>query len=70
MFIGLICVRCLSRYYVLCKKAEGKMKNIQHLMIEWKRLEDFLEEKDPQLIDDYIPKQFLIFLKTYALYYG
>lgn len=46
------------------------MKNIQHLMIEWKRLEDFLEEKDPQLIDDYIPKQFIIFLKTYALYYA
>lgn len=59
-----------ERYYVLCKKAEQRVKNIQHLMIEWKRLNDFLAPTDPKDMDDFTPKQFLIFLKTYALYYA
>jgi hypothetical protein len=27
-----------ERYYVLCKKADQRVKNFQHLMIEWQRL--------------------------------
>ena len=27
-----------ERYYVLCKKADQRVKNLQHLMIEWQRL--------------------------------
>lgn len=58
------------RYYVLCKKAEQRVKNIQHLLIEWKRLEDFLEPVSPMDWDDFTPKQMVTFLKTYAMYYA
>ena len=58
------------RYYVLCKRAEGRVKNLNHLLKEWKRMEDFLAPDEVQDWDDYTPKQMLIFLKTYALYFG
>ena len=40
---GNICVqeemsKLSERYYVLCKKADQRVKNLQHLMIEWQRL--------------------------------
>ena len=59
-----------ERYYVLCKKAEQKVKNINHLLVEWRRLEDFLAPTDPKDMDDYTPKQFVVFLRTYAMYFG
>jgi hypothetical protein len=62
--------RLQERYYVLCKKAEQKVKNINHLLIEWKRLDDFLAPTNPYEMDDFTPKQLILFLKTYAMYYG
>ncbi|XP_059078311.1 uncharacterized protein LOC131876826 isoform X1 [Tigriopus californicus] len=62
--------RMQERYYVLCKRAEQKVKNIQHLLVEWKRMEDLLIPTNLSEKDDYIPKQVLIFLRTYALYFS
>jgi hypothetical protein len=62
--------RLQERYYMLCKRAEQKVKNLQHLLTEWKRLEDLLAPPEPKDWDDYTPKQMGIFLKTYALHYG
>ncbi len=62
--------RHISRYYVLCKKAEQRVKNLNHLLNEWKRLEDLLEPTEPKDWDDYVPKQIIIFLRTYASYYA
>lgn len=59
-----------ERYYVLCKKAEGRVKTIQQLMIEWTRLEDLLRPTDPADMDDYIPKQMITFLRTYKKLFG
>ncbi len=59
-----------ERYFVLCKKAEQRVKNVQHLLIEWKRLDNLLETADPQQMDDYTPKQLVNFLRTYALCYA
>ncbi len=59
-----------ERYFVLCKKAEQRVKNINHLLNEWKRLEDFLAPEEPKDWDDYIPKQMVVFLRTYALYFA
>ncbi len=59
-----------ERYFLLCKKAEQRLKNLTHLLHEWKRLEEFLAPTEPTELDDYIPKQMMIFLKTYALYFA
>jgi len=59
-----------ERYYVLCKKAEQRVKNMNHLLNEWKRLEDYLAPTDVFEMDDYVCKQWRIFLKTYAMYFG
>ena len=37
---------------------------------EWKRLEDYLAPTDVFEMDDYVCKQWVIFLRTYAMYFG
>ena len=37
---------------------------------EWKRLEDYLAPTDVFDMDDYVCKQWVIFLRTYAMYFG
>jgi len=59
-----------ERYYVLCKKAEQRVKNMNHLLNEWKRLEDYLAPTNVFDMDDFVCKQWLIFLRTYAMYFG
>lgn len=59
-----------ERYYVLCKKADQRVKNLQHLMIEWQRLDEILAPTDPKDMDDLQTKQFLVFLRTYAAYFS
>lgn len=58
-----------ERYYVLCKKADSRVKNIQSLLREWKRLDDILAPKDPSQMDDLQVKQFVHFLHTYRAIY-
>lgn len=61
-----------ERYYVLCKKADGRVKNIQTLLVEWKKLDEILEgnlpwpPKKPGEMDDLQVKQFIVYLRTYA----
>jgi len=62
--------RLQERYLVLCKKSEQRCKNLNHLLNEWKRLEAILAPEEPKDQDDYIPKQILTFLRTYALYFA
>ena len=65
-----------ERYYVLCKKADARVKNIQTLMIEWKKLDEILEPnlpwppKKPNDMDDLQVKQFIVFLRTYASFFS
>jgi len=59
-----------ERYYVLCKKADGRVKNVQNLLREWKVLEDILAPKNPQDMDDLQCKIFVTFLRTYASYFA
>ena len=37
---------------------------------EWKRLEDYLAPTNVFDMDDFVCKQWLIFLRTYAMYFG
>ena len=72
---GNICVQdefsgLSERYYVLCKKADGKVKNIQVLLREWKALEDILAPTKPEDMDDLQVKFFVSFLRTYASYFS
>merc|ERR1712111_175486 len=55
-----------ERYYVLCKKADARVKNIQGLLREWKALDDILAPTKPEDMDDLQVKFFLTFLQTYA----
>jgi len=59
-----------ERYYVLCKKADGRVKNMQGLLFEWKRLDEILAPKEPKNMDDLQVKQFVVFLRTYAAYFS
>jgi len=59
-----------ERYYVLCKKADARVKNIQILLREWKALEEILAPKQPQDMDDLQCKVFVTFLRTYASYFA
>ena len=59
-----------ERYYVLCKKADSRVKNMQGLLFEWKRLDEILAPKEPSLMDDLQVKQFVVFLHTYAAYFS
>lgn len=59
-----------ERYYVLCKKADARVKNMQGLLFEWKRLDELLAPKEPKLMDDLQVKQFVVFLRTYASYFS
>ena len=59
-----------ERYYVLCKKADGRVKNIQVLLREWKNLEDILAPTKPEEMDDLQVKYFVTFLRTYASYFA
>lgn len=65
-----------ERYYVLCKKADARVKNIQVLLIEWKKLDEILEPnlpwppKKPEDMDDLQVKQFVVFLRTYASFFS
>ena len=59
-----------ERYYVLCKKADGKVKNIQVLLREWKALDDILAPTKPAEMDDLQVKLFVSFLRTYAAYFS
>jgi len=59
-----------ERYYVLCKKADGKVKNIQVLLREWKALDDILAPTKPAEMDDLQVKLFVSFLRTYASYFS
>lgn len=64
-------LRLLSeRYYVLCKKADSRVKNMQSLLFEWKRLNEILAPKEPKNMDDLQVKQFVVFLRTYAAYFS
>jgi len=65
-----------ERYYVLCKKADARVKNIQTLLIEWQKLDQILEgnlpwpPKKPGDMDDLQVKQFVVFLRTYASFFS
>lgn len=59
-----------ERYYVLCKKADGRVKNVQTLLREWKALDDILAPTKPQDMDDLQVKLFVSFLRTYASYFA
>jgi len=59
-----------ERYYVLCKKADSRVKNMQGLLFEWKRLDEILAPKEPKNMDDLQVKQFVVFLRTYAAYFS
>eukprot|EP00096_Caligus_rogercresseyi_P002956 TRINITY_DN1537_c0_g1_i1.p1 TRINITY_DN1537_c0_g1~~TRINITY_DN1537_c0_g1_i1.p1 ORF type:complete len:293 (-),score=123.55 TRINITY_DN1537_c0_g1_i1:103-981(-) len=59
-----------ERYFVLCKKAEHQFKTIQNLLVEWQRLDEFMEPTDPFKMDDYQTKQFVVFLRSYAAYFA
>jgi len=65
-----------ERYYVLCKKADARVKNIQTLLIEWQKLDEILEgnlpwpPKKPGDMDDLQVKQFVVFLRTYASFFS
>merc|ERR1711973_574311 len=62
--------RLSERYYVLCKKADARVKNMQSLLFEWKRLNEILAPKEPKNMDDLQVKQFVVFLRTYAAYFS
>ena len=55
-----------ERYYVLCKKADARVKNVQGLLREWKALDEILAPTKPEDMDDLQVKFFLTFLQTYA----
>jgi len=65
-----------ERYYVLCKKADARVKNIQTLLVEWQKLDQILEgnlpwpPKNPEAMDDLQVKQFVVFLRTYASFFS
>ena len=59
-----------ERYYVLCKKADARVKNTQHLLIEWKALDEILAPSKPEDMDDLQVKAFVSFLRTYAQYFS
>jgi len=65
-----------ERYYVLCKKADARVKNIQTLLVEWQKLDEILEgnlpwpPKKPGDMDDLQVKQFVVFLRTYASFFS
>jgi len=59
-----------ERYYVLCKKADGRVKNIQVLLREWQALDEILAPTKPQDMDDLQVKLFVQFLRTYASYFS
>ena len=65
-----------ERYYVLCKKADARVKNIQTLLVEWQKLDEILEgnlpwpPKKPADMDDLQVKQFVVFLRTYASFFS
>ena len=62
-----------ERYYVLCKKADGRVKNLQVLLREWQALDEILAPSfltHPQDMDDLQPKLFVSFLRTYASYFA
>ena len=65
-----------ERYYVLCKKADARVKNIQTLLVEWQKLDQILEgnlpwpPKKPGDMDDLQVKQFVVFLRTYASFFS
>ena len=50
-----------EKYYVLCKKADARVKNIQTLLVEWQKLDEILEPKKPAAMDDLQVKQFVTF---------
>lgn len=62
--------RLSERYYVLCKKADGRVKNIQILLREWKALDDILAPTKPEDMDDLQCKLFVSFLRCYASYFS
>lgn len=59
-----------ERYYVLCKKADQRVKNIQHLLVEWKMLDDIMAPTKPAEMDDLQVKHFVSFLRTYAAHFS
>ena len=59
-----------EKYYVLCKKADARVKNIQTLLVEWQKLDEILEPKKPADMDDLQVKQFVTFLRTYASFFS
>jgi len=59
-----------ERYYVLCKKADGRVKNLQVLLREWQALDEILAPTKPADMDDLQPKYFVSFLRTYASYFA
>ena len=65
-----------ERYYVLCKKADGRVKNVQTLLVEWQKLDEILAPnlpwppKNPLDMDDLQVKQFVHFLHTYASFFS
>jgi len=59
-----------ERYYVLCKKADGRVKNLQVLLHEWQALEEILAPTKPADMDDLQPKLFISFLRCYASYFA
>jgi len=62
--------RLSDRYYVLCKKADDNVKNIQILLREWKALDEILAPTKPAEMDDLQVKLFVSFLRTYASYFS
>ena len=62
--------RLSERYYVLCKKADDNVKNIQILLREWKALDEILAPTKPEEMDDLQVKLFVSFLRTYASYFS
>merc|ERR1712156_294212 len=52
------------------KKANSRVKNMQSLLFEWKRLNEILAPKEPKNMDDLQVKQFVVFLRTYAAYFS
>ena len=50
--------------------SEQLINCIDHQLNEWKRLEDYLAPTDVFEMDDYVCKQWVIFLRTYAMYFG
>jgi hypothetical protein len=59
-----------ERYYVLCKKADARVKNMQNLLMEWKALDEILAPTNPFDMDDLQVKFFVSFLRTYAAYFS